>query len=292
MTPPSASASSAGANPVGRLRAKRTADLNRRSREREARWRNQRYSVPYPTDGPKISLGVLWAVAAVAAALRFWPALLALAGAVAVLGALQTGHAWARHTTSDRRMTALLAGVTVAGSAAGTLGLGITVVLSVLAAMGFAAFGVTHRARSAEERRSAIFQLADVTIRSAIPIGIAAGSLVALASVDAGAALTLIVFVSAYEAGDFLIGTGSANAVEGPVAGVVSLAVVAFGFFLFYPGPLGGETFPLFAILTALCAPVGQIAASAILPRGDAWAPALRRLDSYLLAAPLFVLLL
>ncbi len=286
----SASAGPGGA--VGRLRAKRTADLNRRSREREARWRNQRYSVPYPTDGPKITLGVAWAAAATAAALRSWPALLALAGAVAVVAGLQTGHAWAKHTTSDRRMVAVLAGIVAAGAAAGTLGLGIAVCLSVIASLGFAAFGVTHRVRSANERRDAVLRLAEVTIRSSVPAGIAAGSLAALADVDSGAALTLIVLISAYEAGDFLIGTGSANAVEGPVAGIVSLAVVAFGFFLFYPGPLGGEAFPLFAALAALCAPVGQIAASAILPRGDAWAPALRRLDSYLLAAPLFVLLL
>lgn len=287
-----AEASAGPGGAVGRLRAKRSADLNRRSREREARWRNQRYSVPYPTDGPKITLGVLWAVSAVAATLRSWPALLALAGAVAVVAGLQTGHAWAKHTTSDRRMCAVLAGIVAAGAAAGTLGLGIAVCLSVIAALGFAAFGVSHRVRSAEERRAAVLRLADVTVRSSVPVGIAAGSLAALAQVDSGAALTLIVLISAYEAGDFLIGTGSANAVEGPVAGIVSLAVVAFGFFLFYPGPLGGEAFPLFAALAALSAPVGQIAASAILPRGDAWAPALRRLDSHLLAAPLFVLLL
>jgi hypothetical protein len=48
----------------------------------------------------------------------------------------------------------------------------------------------------------------------------------------------------------------------------------------------------LFGILTALSCPLGQLLASALLPRGAAWAPALRRIDSYLLAAPLWLVLL
>ena len=43
--------------------------------------------------------------------------------------------------------------------------------------------------------------------------------------------------------------------------------------------------------VTGLCCPLGQLVASALLPRGNAWAPALRRLDSYLVAAPLWLVL-
>jgi len=58
------------------------------------------------------------------------------------------------------------------------------------------------------------------------------------------------------------------------------------------PAPFDTNSYPLFAALAAVGAPLGQIVASAILPRGVAWAPALRRLDSYLVVAPLWLLLL
>jgi len=41
--------------------------------------------------------------------------------------------------------------------------------------------------------------------------------------------------------------------------------------------------------VAAVCCPVGQWIASAILPRPDAHAPALRRIDTLLLLAPLWV---
>ena len=278
-------------NVVGQMRARRSAELARRTKSREARWRQQRLSVPYRTDGPKITLGVLW-FAAVIAALRVSPlAVVAVAGVVAVVAALQTGQAWTRHTLADRRVSGLLAGGTAAGAAAGTFGLGVAVSLCAIGALAYCAFGVRHRVRNAAERRESVIRMTEVTIRSSLPVGLAAGSLGALAGWFPEAAFALVVLVSAYEMGDFLVGTGSANAVEGPIAGIVCLGVVAFGLFLVLPEPFDATTLPLFAALTAICCPVGQIAGSAVLPRGDAWAPALRRLDSYLVAAPLWLLL-
>jgi hypothetical protein len=58
------------------------------------------------------------------------------------------------------------------------------------------------------------------------------------------------------------------------------------------PPPLeGGEVWSTGALL-ALLAPLGQLAGSWILPSARASAPALRRLDSWLLAAPAFLVLL
>ena len=130
---------------------------------------------------------------------------------------------------------------------------------------------------------------------STVPVtgaGVAAGSIVAVERLEFGGFITLVLLVSAYEVGDFLIGTGSSNAVEGPVAGIVALVVVAAAIYVLLPAPFDTNSFPLFAILAAVCAPLGQIIASAVLPRGVVWAPALRRLDSYLLLAPLWLLLL
>ena len=75
------------------------------------------------------------------------------------------------------------------------------------------------------------------------------------------------------------------------MAGLVSLGVVAFLLFLVQPAPFDSRSILLFAVLAGVCCPLGQILASGLLPRGNAWAPALRRLDSYLLAAPIWLLL-
>jgi hypothetical protein len=135
-------------------------------------------------------------------------------------------------------------------------------------------------------------ELIDVLLRSSLPVGIAAGSLAALAERELGAAISLIVLVSAYEAGDFLVGSGSSNAVEGPISGLVALGTVLFPLWILSPAPFTSRSIVLFGIVAAVCCPLGQILASSLLPRGAAWAPALRRLDSYLLAAPLWLVLL
>ena len=66
----------------------------------------------------------------------------------------------------------------------------------------------------------------------------------------------------------------------------VATAVV-FGAAGFEAPPLTEQTTWLVGGLAALACPFGQIIGSFMLPRPDARAPALRRLDSYLLAAPL-----
>lgn len=269
----------------GAGRSRRKANAIRRTKERELRWQQQRLAVPYRTDGPKVTLGLAWFAAVVVAAWKSPYLLLGLAGMVAVVAGLQSGHAWARYAVSDRRASAALTLITALGALAGTFGLGLAVILATFAAAAYGGFGLNQRSQPP-------VKVIETLIRTSIPIGLAAGSLGALSLLAPQAALALVLMVSAYSAADFLVGTGSANAIEGPVAGIVTLAVVAYGLYLFLPEPFDARTFPLFAALAAICCPVGQIAASAILPRGDAWAPALRRLDSYLLAAPLWLLLI
>jgi hypothetical protein len=98
----------------------------------------------------------------------------------------------------------------------------------------------------------------------------------------------LVVIVAAYEVGDFLVGSGASNPYEGPVAGataivVVTFAITALGLKPFvFPG-----SFALAALAAVLC-PAGQLTASLILPKVDAPASALRRIDSILLLAPVW----
>jgi hypothetical protein len=112
--------------------------------------------------------------------------------------------------------------------------------------------------------------------------------MVLLARLDQGSAFALLLLASAYETGDYLIGSGSRNPYEGPAAGASAIVVLTFIVSTLPISGLGfGEAW-LFGGLMVLLAPVGQLFASAILPSAKSPASALRRLDSLLLAAPVW----
>ncbi len=248
------------------------------------RWNGNRLAVPYYTDGPKVTFGVLWFVAVAATAFGSTWGLAVVAASVAGLAGLQAGAAWFPQFGPTKWWTAGAAFVVGISGVIGPLGLVAGAGMGMVLLLAYIALNPVH-ARSTGE-------LLDVLIRSSLPAGIAAGSLVALRDVTPGAVLLLIALISAYEVGDFLIGSGSSNAVEGPVSGLVALSAVAFVFWIVPPRPFTTTSVLLFAALAGVCCPLGQIVAAGLLPRGSAWAPALRRIDSYLLAAPLWLALL
>ena len=263
-----------------------------RARAREARWQNNRLAVPYPTDGPKVTFGVLWFLALIGGVMfgesLDQPAISALAVAgiaapIAGLAGLQAGNAWFPRQSATRAWTAAAAYLVAFAGFAGPWGVVVGLVLGLLVLSCYLVLYRGHRRTSA--------QLFDVLVRSALPAGLAVASLAALGSLGVGAQISLILLVSAYEAGDFTVGTGSSNALEGPLAGTVAVGALTFILFLIQPAPFDGTSILLFAVVAAACCPLGQILASALLPRGNAWAPALRRLDSYLLAAPVWLVL-
>ncbi|MEM9564886.1 MAG: hypothetical protein AAGA93_19850 [Actinomycetota bacterium] len=263
-----------------------------RARAREARWANNRLAVPYPTDGPKVTFGVLWFVLLVGAVLLgeyvgssavSVVAVAAVASPIAGLAGLQAGNAWFPTQSATRAWTAAAAYLGAVAGLGGRWGVPIGLLLGLIVLIFYLMLYRGHRRTPME--------LFDVLARSSLPIGLAVASLAALGSVGTGAQLSLIILVSAYEAGDFIVGSGAANAVEGPLAGLVALGAVAFILFLIQPAPFDSSTILLFAVLAGICCPLGQVVASGLLPRGNAWAPALRRLDSYLLAAPIWLIL-
>lgn len=278
---------------IDAMRERRDAANRRRMIARRQRWEQQRFAVPYPTDGPKITLGVLWFVGVVGAARLATPLLAVVVAGVAALSGFQVGRSF--RPTVEPRIAAGLAGFVALSGVFGALGLGVALILGTIGVFLVVA-GTPEPVIDARGRpvppSEALLHRGELLIRSSLPGAVAAGSLVAIERLDFGGFLALVVLVSAYEVGDFLIGSGSANAVEGPVAGVVALSVAAAATYVVLPAPFDTNSFPLFAVLTAVAAPLGQIAASAVLPRGVVWAPALRRLDSYLLAAPLWLMLM
>ena len=94
--------------------------------------------------------------------------------------------------------------------------------------------------------------------------------------------------VSGYEVGDFLVGTGTSNPVEGPVAGIAAVIVLTFAVSVFEFPPFESGSAWVFGGLVAVLAPLGRFAAPILMPGPDARVPALRRLDSYLLVAPVW----
>ncbi len=282
-------------------KARRQAGVNSRAAQREDRWNNFRYAVPYRTEGPKLSLGILWFASVLGAAWSAGVLTIVPVSVAVTIGGFQVGHAWVTDPASGptahrvgtmvsvplfRFLTAVLALLTALGGWGGAFGLGMaTIVVTLLALLCGAWFGGGIGVDRAVE-------VGSLLVRSAVPIGIAGGALVAVAVAQPRAFVVMFVLICSYETADFLVGTGSSNAVEGPVAGLVAVAVAAFALRLIPPEPLTQDSLTAFAALTGLGCVVGQLLASAILPRGGAYAPGLRRLDSALVTAPLWLVLL
>lgn len=263
------------------------AEARRREQIRKLKARSgHRYLVHYDIDGPRVRLGIVWFVGSVAAlilgtvATALW---FVVAFAAAGSHALRTWRA--RGAPVDPRAALGAVAVTVAAAAVHPRLMGVAVLM--LAALSVV---VAARARVEGGGIGATMGRASIVLQSALPPAVAGGCVVLLADLEIWAAVSLVLLVSAYETGDFLIGSGAVSAWEGPLAGsvavvVVTLVAAALGF----PPFDVGEAFA-FGLLVAPGAFGGQMLASAMLPHARAFAPALRRIDSLLLTAPLWYL--
>jgi len=229
-----------------------------------------------------VRLGLLWFVVLVASlvggALTFAVPYAAAAG----LGAAQAARAWRRAGLRPHVGVgvAIAAGLPVA-TALSTRGVGAAVLIGVAASV-LAAGGSV----------STVLRDAGCTIRCWLPVGIAAASAVAIARIDLGAAVALVVLVSAYDCGDYLVGADARWPIIGTLAGAAAVAVLSFSLYVVAIPPFGGADVFVFGAALALCAPLGQIAASFSLPDGRVLASGVRRLDTLLLGGPVWVGLL
>lgn len=240
--------------------------------------------MPHNPHGPRIRLGLAWAVVVFGSFALDWmrPYGLATVYAVAAgLAAMQVVDAWhGRDVGSDRYVAAFGASLLPVAATVGTRYLGGGLLLLVAAAIGVAV------ARPRAERQMPTLAAAGHTVLSAGVCGGAAASLVLLANYEIGAVIILLVFLMLYDASDFIVGSGSTNSLEGPLAGAVLVCAATMFLAVIEVPPFRGADIWNFTALTVLAAPIGQFAASAMLPRPDADAPALRRIDSMLIAAP------
>ncbi|CAN5470044.1 hypothetical protein BH10ACT1_BH10ACT1_42570 [soil metagenome] len=242
----------------------------------------QRYGVVYNTQGPRLRLGVAWVVVVVAA-LAFAPlrpyGLATLYAVVAGAAALQVVDAWhAVRTGADRWVAALGASSLPVLATQGVRPLGVGLIVLVVAAV---AVALQRR-----ERDMPVLAAAGHTVLAAGLCGGSVASLVLLADYEILAACILVTYLMVYDASDYVVGSGATNGVEGPLAGGLFIAAVTLLFAVLEVAPFRGVDIWSFALLAAVACPAGQLLASAMLPRADAPAPALRRLDSLLIVAP------
>ena len=243
-------------------------------------------------------MGALWFFLTLAASTsgRWWTA--ALWSVAAAFAAAQTVGAWQLEyraafgdaavradddeldapwtTSAPLRWIAALAAATVPLAAGWGTGLA-GVVLVVLAAC-CGGMQLVSRSRGAGAVTIAVLLSA-----------IAASSVVIAVRVDLWAGLFLILAVSLFDAGSYLMGAEAAGRWEGPVAGMIGALAVTFTMATIDPPPFDRPSAWLTGVLVAVACVPGQWAASALLPRTTAKAPALRRLDAYILAGPVFV---
>jgi len=255
---------------VDEREARRVSNRVRASRTKRSQRLRRRYAVVYDIEGPRVRLGVLWfLVAVVALALGPLPTALAYGGAASIAAA-QTARVW---RSRKERPNELAAAGMAGGAGLGILG-GVAVAFVV-------ATGDTSSPHPAVTG-------AGWTIQCALFPGMAAMSVVLLARLDQGSAIALLLLVSAYETGDYIVGSGARNPYEGPAAGLSAIVVITFIVSTLPISTLSfGEAW-LFGGLVAVLAPLGQLFASALLPAAGAPASSLRRLDSLLLAAPVW----
>jgi hypothetical protein len=240
----------------------------------------------YDVDGPRIRYGLAWfGVALVAVTASPWSAALVYAAA-AGLAARQIVKAW-RGVQWQADLAAGLAAAPVLATAV-SQGAGVALLAVAMVTAAFAGLQApTAGLRGSAGRIAA----AGVLIQAMVPVAVAGGAMVVIRAESVAAAVILFGLVSAYETGDFLVGSAASNPIEGPLAGGAAVIVAGFPMALLLVEPFDVMGATLLAI-AALCCPVGQWIASAVLPRPDAYAPALRRIDTLLLLAPVWAIAL
>lgn len=252
-----------------------------------------RLAVRPSSSGPKVRLGILWFILALAAvtAGRWWTAI--LWGVVAAMACRELLSAW--WSEPDRNgdpidapplgVAAIAVGLTLAVPAAAALGTGFGggVLLLVVVALGVVLVAARSGSIAMDDRQAAA--LAVAVLLPAVP----AAAVVLVVASHLWAGLFLVAVVSLYDAGCFVGGSDSSSLLEGPVTGIIGVLAVTFTMAMFQPPPFDTATAAVVGALCVFACPAGQWVASAFLPSVDAPCRAVRRLDTYLLTAPLFL---
>lgn len=232
-------------------------------------------------------LGVLWFVALLVSHLLGAFAVAVLFGLVAGVSALQTSAAWSRHKVPVNQLAAgvgaFLLPVT---SWFGFRLLGAGMILMALAPVVMGSDVALPRSIPKGPQLRANLEAASTTLRSGLFFGMAGAAAVAATQVDPMAFVFLVSMVCVFDAGDYLMGAGYDSHFAGPLGGSVGVLLVAVALGQLPPAPFESGSALVVGVLCALACPAGQMLTSWLLPLPHAPSPGARRLDAWLIAAP------
>jgi hypothetical protein len=255
----------------------------------------RRLAVVHDTDGPRVRWGVAWfatTLAAAVAARSLLALVMALAAGLAadqVLRLRDADEAAAARCrpggllTDPRRLPAAVAAAALPLAAAAGVDTLAGAVPSVVVVV------LVQRLCTASVQPGQARALRDAALATtvAVGIGLAASAPVLARGFGVQAAVVVLLLVCAYDAGDFLVGSGSATVWEGPAAGIAAVAVATFAVSVVPLEPLDARAAYALGALTCLLAPLGPPAASLLTGDGQRPARFVRRLDSLLVLGPI-----
>lgn len=235
------------------------------------------------TDGPVVTLGLAWFVVAVAGVLLGRWATLGLWGTIAAFATLQVGRTWSEQPRGEVMpawappIAAVLAAACVAAASLGTALGGVALIALPLLLV----VAVTFAGKKPAAASGAVIGL----VLSAVP----AMAVVLVQREGWQPALFLVAAVSFYDAGYFIGAAESSSRLEGPVTGTIGLLAVTFAASAFETAPFDRVTAWVAGAVLVLACPLGKMLVAAELPSPQSRVPAMRKLDSYLVAAPLML---
>jgi hypothetical protein len=229
--------------------------------------------------GREVRFGILWFLGFIVCAFVGPIAVALLIGSLSSVAALQSVAAWKQARSEVDRQVAAVTPLAAALAALVGVGLsGFVLLFGVVAAVVLAL--------AAPRRRSGVIARAGVTVRCMLLPTITAIAVVSMARTSMSGLLVLLVLVSAYEAGNHLIGTDAGSVFEGPIAGIIAVVVLTFTEATFQFGPFSSHSAWVLGALAAVTAPLGAPLAAAMVPRARDVGAALRRLDTWFVVAP------
>lgn len=284
-----AKASSSSASRAADSEQSRRERLKARSAQRRGRRVDRRdrglgqYLVRPDLSGPRIRLGVLWFLVAVAAAVFGRWATTGLWSALAAAAAWQTTKVWMQVPRTagapgwSPLASAAVATVMVAAGGIGTAAAGVALMCLPLLLV------LVHMASGYKPA------VAGAALIGAVLAAVPSLAVVLVVRAELWSGLFLVFAVSFYDAGYFVAAAESTSRLEGPVTGIIGVLAVTFAASAVEAAPFDRVTAWMAGAVVAVACPLGQMVVSAYLPSRDVRVGAMRRLDAYLVAGPLML---
>ena len=248
----------------------------------------QRYGVVHDLRGPRIRLGLAWAAVGSLSLLLGLGALGLFFVVNAVVAALQASARWREAGVMvNQPLAAVGAGALVVAAALGGTVLGVVLLVFTVAAVLFPED--PRRFVAPTDVRESMGN-AWGTMASGMFVGLAGGAVLAVYRVDVMVVLFLALAVCVYDSGDLLCTGGTRNRLVGPASGMAGVAVVAVAMALLQPPPFSWRSALVVGLLLVVLCPAGQWLGSWLLPSSRTRAPGFRRLDAWMLAAPVMMI--